>query len=57
MSQQIFVVLDAVEAVAVGDLVLADENLARSLERRGNDEAAALVVERGKDDRSRSLLG
>ena len=43
--QKIFVVLDAVEAVAVGDLILMDENLVRALERRRNDEAATLVVE------------
>ena len=48
--EKIFVVLDAVEAVAVSDHILTDENLARALERRRNDEAAALVVEGGQDD-------
>ena len=46
--EEVFVVLDAVEAVAVGDLVLVEEDLVRTLERRRNDEAAALVIERGR---------
>jgi hypothetical protein len=52
---EIFVVLDAVEAVTVGDCVLAEKNFAGALERRRNDEAAALVIERGEDDWSGSL--
>ncbi len=48
--QKIFIVLDAVEAVAVSYPVLTDEDLVRALERRRNDEAAALVVEAGQDD-------
>jgi hypothetical protein len=48
--QEIFVVLDAVEAVAVGYLILTDEDLMRALEWPRNDEASALVVEAGQDD-------
>ncbi len=48
----VVVVLDAIEAFAVGNLILAEQNLVRALERWGNDEAAALVVERGKNCRS-----
>jgi hypothetical protein len=48
--QNIFVVPDAVEAVAVSYLVLTDQDLVRALERWRDDEAAALVVEAGQDD-------
>jgi len=50
------VVLDAGETVAVGDLVLVEKDLVGALERRGNDESAALVVEGGKQNRRRSDL-
>ena len=46
----VIVVLDAVETVAVGDLVLAEQDLVRAFERRRHDETAALVVERGQQD-------
>src|SRR6266851_4868626 len=54
--QKIFVVPDAVEAVAVSYLVLTDEDFVRALERWRNDEAAALVVEAGQDDGGCGLL-
>jgi hypothetical protein len=54
---KIVVVLDAIQSIAIGDDVLADEDLMRSLERSRNDQAPALVVERGKDDWGRGLLG
>ncbi len=54
--QKIFVVPDAVEAVAVSYLVLMDEDFVRALERWRNDEAAALVVEAGQDDGGCGLL-
>jgi hypothetical protein len=47
---KVFVVPDAVEAVAVSYLVLTDQDLARALERWRDDEAAALVIEAGQDD-------
>lgn len=47
----VVVVLNAVETFAVGDLILPDEDLMGSLERGGHDEAAALVIERGEDER------
>jgi hypothetical protein len=48
---KILVVLDAVEAVVIRYLVLVDENIVGTLEGRRNDEAAALVVQGGQDDR------
>src|SRR6202022_2625259 len=48
--EKIFIVPDAVEAIAVGYLILVDEDLVRASERWRNDEAAALVVEAGKGD-------
>ena len=54
--EQIFVALDAVETVVVGHLVLVDEDLVGALERWRNDEVAALVVERGQNDRRCSGL-
>jgi len=44
------VVLDAGETVAVGDLVLVEQDLVGALERWRNDESAALVVEGGKQN-------
>ncbi len=55
-SLEVVVVLDAVEAVAVGYLILADEYLVGALERPGNDEVAALVVECGQNDGGRGGL-
>jgi hypothetical protein len=49
---EVFVVLDAVEAVAVSYLILVDENLVGTFEGRRNDEAAPLVVQGGQNDRS-----
>ncbi len=46
---EVGVVMDAFEAVAVGDEVLAEEDLMRAFEGRGYDEAAAPVVEGGED--------
>ena len=54
--EDVVVVLDAVEAVAVGDLVLVEEDLVRAFERARDDELAALVVERGQDDRGGGLF-
>ena len=50
--EEVVVVADAVEALAVGDLVLADEDLVGAFECVRDDEVAALVVERGQDDGS-----
>jgi len=46
--QEIFVALNAVETFVVGYLILADEDLARALQRPRNDEASAFVVETGR---------
>ncbi len=54
--EDVLVVLDAVEAFAVGDLVLMEEDLVRAFERAGDDELAAFVVERGQDDRGGGLF-
>lgn len=48
--EDVGVVLDAVESVAVGDLVLTEEDLVGAFEGWRDDEAAALVVEGGKKD-------
>jgi len=45
--EQLGVVAHAVETVAVGHLVLAEEDVAGAIEGVGKDEAAATVVERG----------
>jgi hypothetical protein len=50
---EIVVILDAIETVAVGDLVLTQEDFARAFEGWRNDEAATLVVESGQDDGGR----
>ena len=41
---KVFVVADAIEAIAVRYLVLTDEDFVRAFERRRDDEAAAFVV-------------
>ena len=48
--------LDAVEAFAVGDFVLMEEDLVRAFERAWDDELAALVIERRQDDRGGGLF-
>jgi len=54
--QEVIVVLNAAEAVAVRDLILVDENLVGAFEGWRDDETAALVVERRKDDRCGGCL-
>ena len=55
-AQKIVVVLNAVEAVTVGYLILVDKNLVGAFEWRRNNEAAALVVQAGQDDWRRCSL-
>jgi hypothetical protein len=50
--EQVVVVLDAAQAIAVSDLILADENFVGAFKRCGNDEASTLVVEGREYDRS-----
>ena len=47
----VVVVLDAVESFTVGNLILPDEDLVGAFEWGGHDQAAALVVEGGEDER------
>jgi hypothetical protein len=54
--EEIFVILDAVEAVAVGYKILVDEYVVRAFERWGDDETATLVVETGQDEGSCGCL-
>ena len=54
--EEVVVVLDAVQAVAVGHLILVDENLVGAFESGRHDEAATLVVERGQDDGGGGLV-
>lgn len=49
--EDVIIVLDAVETIAVGNLVLTQQNLVGALQWAGDDEAATLVVERWQDDR------
>jgi hypothetical protein len=49
--QKIFVVLNTIETIAVGYLILVNENLMGALERWRNDETAAFVIKTGQDDR------
>jgi hypothetical protein len=54
--EEVVIILDPLQAVAVRDLVLVQKDLAGALKRRWNDEAAASVVEGREDDRGRSCL-
>jgi hypothetical protein len=54
--EEVVIILDALQAVAVRDLVLVQKDLAGALKRRWNDEAAASVVEGGEDDRGRAWI-
>ena len=54
--QNVSIILDPVEAIAIGHLVLSDQNLVGTLEWRGNDETPALVVERGQNNGRRGDL-
>ena len=48
---KVFLALNTIEAIAVSYFILVDQYFVRALERRRNDEAAALVVEGRQDNR------
>ena len=48
--EQVIVILDATQAIMIGDQILVNENLVRAFEGWRDDETATLVVERRKDD-------
>lgn len=52
----VVVVLYAIKAFTVGNLILAEQDLVRAFERWRHDETSALVVERGKNCRSRGYF-
>jgi hypothetical protein len=54
---EIGVVLNAIEALAVSNLILMQEDLVGTFQGWRNDEASTLVVEQWKDGRGRGLVG